>query len=513
MKRLMNSQLADGARTKRDLKVTMLGWALAAGLAGLALAMLPVMPAAILLLAVALVGLTLIDPLIGVGVALVLGPSKPLTDYFVPALPLDLGQIALIVTLGAYLLHAAANHRIVIPKSPFNLALVVFVGVAGGSLLNALSLGNGITEVAKWLQLVVMMWLIIDLAGEKRLWVVAGFLVAAAALQAVIGVWQFGLRGDGPEHFQILGGRFYRAYGSFEQPNPYAGFIGLMLPLTIGLSLAFLARWANPVIDRWIIHRQSARLRLWLGSLFSRELVSLLFMSALSILLLSALIMSWSRGAWLGFAGAAAVIVLAWPRNVWIGFGLVLASTLLGIVVLESGLAPAAIAARLTDFGDMVRVFDVRGVDINDVNYSVLERLAHWQAAQEMARHHFWIGVGIGNYEVVYPGYALLNWPQALGHAHNIYLNMFAETGIIGLTAYSTLWGVIFWQTWQAIRRSTNPDYRYLAIGLLGAWTHLSIHNGLDKLYVANIHLHVGAMIGLLSVLAVVCNQEKEAIE
>ena len=30
---------------------------------------------------------------------------------------------------------------------------------------------------------------------------------------------------------------------------------------------------------------------------------------------------------------------------------------------------------------------DVRGVGINDANYAVLERLAHWQAALEMWRY------------------------------------------------------------------------------------------------------------------------------
>ena len=41
----------------------------------------------------------------------------------------------------------------------------------------------------------------------------------AGLVQAFIGIWQFGLRDTGPEHFMILG-RFYRAYGTFEQPNP-----------------------------------------------------------------------------------------------------------------------------------------------------------------------------------------------------------------------------------------------------------------------------------------------------
>jgi hypothetical protein len=108
---------------------------------GAALARLPLLWTAIGLLAIVLVTLTLIDPLVGVSAALLLGPTKPLTDYFVPQLPLDLGQIALIVTLGAWFVHAARQHAIRVPRSPFTLPLLIFIGAASLSVINALSIG------------------------------------------------------------------------------------------------------------------------------------------------------------------------------------------------------------------------------------------------------------------------------------------------------------------------------------------------------------------------------------
>jgi O-antigen ligase len=93
-----------------------------------------------------------------------------------------------------------------------------------------------------------------------------------------------------------------------------------------------------------------------------------------------------------------------------------------------------------------------------------------------------------------------MNWPNSLGHAHNIYLNFLAETGIIGLMAYLTLWVSIVWQTWR-LTRQADVWVRSAAVGLLGTWTHLSIHHLVDNLYVANIHLHLGALLGVLSIL------------
>ena len=94
------------------------------------------------------------------------------------------------------------------------------------------------------------------------------------------------------------------------------------------------------------------------------------------------------------------------------------------------------------------------GVEVNDANFAIIERLAHWQAAVEMIRAHPWLGIGFGNYAAAYPAYALIRWPNPLGHAHNIYLNMAAETGLIGLLLYLLLWIVIGLQTGRAWRRS-----------------------------------------------------------
>ena len=119
-----------------------------------------------------------------------------------------------------------------------------------------------------------------------------------------------------------------------------------------------------------------------------------------------------------------------------------------------AGSGPAlSVADRLAGFGDEFALGDVRGVDINDTNYAVLERLAHWQAAADMARDDLWTGVGFGNYAAAYPRYALINWPDALGHAHNYYLNLLAEVGLPGLLAYLIFWLAVVWQTIRAARR------------------------------------------------------------
>jgi O-antigen ligase len=226
----------------------------------------------------------------------------------------------------------------------------------------------------------------------------------------------------------------------------------------------------------------------------------LVFVGGCAAALVAGLVFSWSRGAWLGFGAALGIMVLFFPQRRWIGLLLVLVGGGLFLMGNQFGLIPASISSRVTGFQEDLTFGDVRGVDINDANYAVLERLAHWQAALEMAKDNIWTGVGFGNYEPAYGDYALVNWPYRLGHAHNYYLNILAEAGLPGLIAYLFLWGAIFWQTGRVIKGLDWPR-RGIALGLLAVWVTLSTHHLVDKLYVNNLYIFLGAMMGLLQVL------------
>jgi hypothetical protein len=78
-----------------------------------------------------------------------------------------------------------------------------------------------------------------------------------------------------------------------------------------------------------------------------------------------------------------------------------------------------------------------------------------------------------------------------------IYLNLLAETGLVGLTAYLIFWSGVIAATLRVIHRGTGLA-RGLALGLLGSWAHLSAHQLVDNLYVNNIHFALAALLALL---------------
>jgi len=473
-------------------------------IAGLALARLPLRPLVALVGGTSIVLVTLIEPLAGLALTLIAAPLAAYLNYMTGAVlrPLDIGQVMLLLTLGAWLLRGLARREIRLPVVPLIWPLVIFVGWAAISLLWATSVEDAALEVIKWAEIVLIMLMVTE-AGKQRLgWAIAGVLVSGV-FQAALGIWQHSLRGIGPETFK-LGEHLYRAYGSFEQPNPYAGYLGLIWPIAVGLLIAQISNLKSHILN--LKPQFSNPGRILRPATFALLLVTCV------LLLVLALVFSWSRGAWLGALAAIAAMAAALPRRIWLGVGGVVIAVAVLLSANTIGLLPNAIRSRLTDFTQQAQVFDVRGQGITDANSAVLERLAHWQAASEMIRYHPWTGVGFSNYETVYPQYALWNWPIALGHAHNIYLNVAAELGLPGLLAYLFLWGAIFWQTARALRRRSGWE-RGLALGLMGAWTHLSVHHVFDNLYVNNTHLLLGALLGVLTVLNIGISEVSETSE
>ncbi|MBI4315987.1 MAG: O-antigen ligase family protein [Chloroflexi bacterium] len=481
---------------------------------GLAIARLPLTLSAALFGGAALAALAMLQPLVGLSLMLLIGPAKALLAAVYPSMPIDPGQIGMALFAGAWLLRGLARRRIHWPALPITLPFALFLFVAALSLTVAhpRSPLDGVQELIKWAEMLAVAALVVDCvgvesaataspggptpAGRRVGWVVATLLIVGAA-QAAIGLWEYGWRGTGPAPF-LIPGNHYRAYGTFEQPNPFGGFMGMVWPIAAAVALSQVPALRRAAASAWRAVTQRTAFGPWV--VFAPALVIALAGAAVAAASLAALYASYSRGSWLGAAAAAVVMLIFWPRRRWVGLALAGGGLAAVLGLYQFGLLPSFLSARFADVGDFLQVSDVRGVPINDTNFSIVERLAHWQAAVNMAQANPVLGVGLGNYEAAYDEYRLINWKYALGHAHMIYLNMLAETGVLGLAAYLVLWGAIIALTLRAAARTAGPR-RALAVGLLAVWAHLAVHQLLDNLYVDNIPLYLGAQLGLLCLL------------
>ena len=121
---------------------------------------------------------------------------------------------------------------------------------------------------------------------------------------------------------------------------------------------------------------------------------------------------------------------------------------------------------------DQIRVSDALNGTLISANFSTVERLAHWIAGLRMFAAHPILGVGAGNYDAAYAKYALPDWPDALGYAHNYYINVAAETGILGFVAFLALTAATLYLEWRVERHmgifaNLQSSHRAIALGCL----------------------------------------------
>ncbi|AHY57783.1 O-antigen ligase family protein [Stenotrophomonas rhizophila] len=207
------------------------------------------------------------------------------------------------------------------------------------------------------------------------------------------------------------------------------------------------------------------------------------------------------RGGLWGWGVAAAavgvVLVLAGSRAAWLTYALVVAYSgwrLLGARALIGCLAIGLVAAVAIGFGSsQVRERVARTAmawegdgDGDGVNQALSGRAQIWAAAGCMIADHPVNGVGARGFRDAYPGcnpapQAQEVWGEGPAlHAHQIVLEILAETGVLGLL----LWLAAAAQAWRAwrfaplpARERARPAMLALAVTVFPLNTHLAFYS------------------------------------
>lgn len=173
------------------------------------------------------------------------------------------------------------------------------------------------------------------------------------------------------------------------------------------------------------------------------------------------------------------VLALSYSRGAWLAAFMVLALT---AIVYDRRATWAALAVPSVLFfyhGQVAERFWslFRGTDT-----SVSLRYAFWRSTAAMILDHPLHGIGWAAYPYVYPqyDYFLHNADVLIYHAHNLYLHLAAETGLIGLALYL----IAFWGhgilAWRLYRQSCTPLVRAYALGIVLAVFGMSINGMFD---------------------------------
>jgi O-antigen ligase len=272
-----------------------------------------------------------------------------------------------------------------------------------------------------------------------------------------------------------------RIFSTFLHPNTYALFLAMAGALTMG--------WLWSMYDPLKRFAKSS-MELPLATRVAGLLVLLLF-AASSVLIPWNLWLTQSRG---GFLSAIVIVALFAA----IGVGARRSASNSAIVV-----AGAALVLFLM-LGP-VEAVPVDKLIVRETSFfsrlkdtlTVTQRFSYWKATLNMVQDNPWLGIGWGAFEKAYPRYMIQGgYPTRL--AHNNYLQIWAETGILGLNAFVGLWMVFlytFWQKW----RGASCGMRGIICGLGAAIIGFLVNSLIDfSLYEPTLAYIVFALLGLL---------------
>lgn len=103
-----------------------------------------------------------------------------------------------------------------------------------------------------------------------------------------------------------------------------------------------------------------------------------------------------------------------------------------------------------------------------------------WTAALRMAADHPVFGVGPDNYRLAYGPYAgIARWDRRV-HANNMYLEILAGAGSVGLLALLWLLGSTAWHLWRRLERAQGAHHIASAV-MVAVWLVVAGHGLVDS--------------------------------
>jgi O-antigen ligase/cytochrome c-type biogenesis protein CcmH/NrfG len=221
-------------------------------------------------------------------------------------------------------------------------------------------------------------------------------------------------------------------------------------------------------------------------------LLSILIFGILCILIPWNLWMTYSRGGWLSalFALLVFVVVWIWNRKA--------PSAKAAAIIFLAVLSASFLMADDADSAEGIQVHEESLTQRLQDSLTVVRRFSYLKTGFEMVKDRPWFGVGWGAFEKAYPRYMILGGhPTKL--AHNNFLQVWAETGILGLNAFVGIWLVFVYTFWRKVRPQSAAGLRGIACGLGAGVFGFIAHSMVDfDLYLPTLSYHVFAMMGLL---------------
>ncbi len=371
----------------------------------------------------------------------------------------------MMLAAAAYFLRAAIHGSLRNVSGPLNLPVLAFLGWNLAAYFYGAYRASSGMDLALLLAGAVLYFIVANNLVED--WKLVNLMLVVLGVQFFLslhGIWQVsGLVGSywGNVSSSVYGGR---AISFFGNPAFYAGYLAFHLPLVLGM----------------VFQLNNRKLRFFAGGVLGLMAVNL--------------ILTGSRAGWLGAAVGLICFVLmsrAWSAPLRGRVKITLTALILAVII-AFPFGVKTLGARLSP---------------SSLGYAWSFRSLVWQGGAKMVADKPLLGHGLGSWRSLFPAYR----PQTLArnqsqrqyetlHAHNEFLELAAETGVIGL-------GIFLWLLVAAFRTARRVwrrggVWRWAAAGLTGGLVAGLVDNSfsVDLRYTASL-FSFWLFLGLLTAL------------
>ncbi|MCP4295762.1 MAG: O-antigen ligase family protein, partial [Proteobacteria bacterium] len=257
-------------------------------------------------------------------------------------------------------------------------------------------------------------------------------------------------------------------FGPWVNPNQFAGFMEMMSPLALGLFLFYKPRVS---FDQTIRER--------IVNFFSMPGSHLyLFLGFAATLMAMSVFVSLCRGGILTMILSAFVFLLLYSMK----------KTQRGRTAIFIVIGCVVLAVSWFGWDSIFREFE-RG--INQSGELTDGRFFLWSDSLRIIQSFFFMGSGFGTFVDIFPSFRSFPGEAIFEHAHNDYLELLTDGGLVGFTLTGWFVFAVLSHGWKMIRLRRHQFPVLLGIGaftgiiamLMHSVTDFNMHNGADGLY------------------------------
>jgi len=332
-------------------------------------------------------------------------------------------QAAVSFALLFWLVRMFLMKRFHLARNPFNIPIAAFLIAAAIGVIMGVDFRHNLKGYTTLGWISIFFLFVNNVKDEIQFKRLVRILILITTIAGAYGIFQHFTRIDFFGNVTYLQKSFARSTGFFNSPQTFGNYILLVLPVVFGLSFYSNTRGEK----RWL--------------------------QLSSLIILTAIIFSYTRGVWLGLIGG--LIFMAILRSKKLLFALVT-----GIIIGSMFLAFLP-SSKFTQ--RVVRTFKS--------DRPVGDRIFFWKGSLRIIRDYPITGLGWEGFRLVYPRYKPAKGRQLVCHAHNNFIDMAIDSGLLGLGIFLWLLVTIYKVGFHIFKELEDGYFKGITWGFLGSFT------------------------------------------